>query len=75
MNCELLDTDMTEILHNNPVDVVYTAFSQAFFRTTIRLFQRDTDMKSIVLPDADARELAIRHFFNRALREVREGAR
>jgi type I restriction enzyme R subunit len=36
------------------------------------MFQRDSDMKSIVLSDAEAREQAIRHFFNRALREVRD---
>jgi len=74
VNREILDADMTEMLRNNPPDVVYAAFSQAFFQGAIRLFQRDSDMKSIVLSDAEAREQAIRHFFNRALREVREGA-
>ncbi len=72
VNREILDDDMTEMLRNNPPDVVYAAFSQAFFQGAIRMFQRDTDMKSIVLSDAEAREQAIRHFFNRALREVRE---
>jgi len=72
VNREILDADMTEMLRNNPPDVVYAAFSQAFFQGAIRMFQRDTDMKSIVLSDAEAREQAIRHFFNRALREVRE---
>lgn len=72
VNREILDADMTEMLRNNPPDVVYSAFSQAFFHGAIRLFQRDSDMKSIVLSDAEAREQAIRHFFNRALREVRE---
>lgn len=72
VNREILDADMTEMLRNNPPDVVYAAFSQAFFQGAIRLFQRDSDMKSIVLSDAEAREQAIRHFFNRALREVRE---
>ena len=32
-------------------------------------------MKSIVLSDAEARDQATRHFFNRALRDVREGPR
>ena len=72
VNQEILDADMTEMLRNNPPDVVYAAFSQAFFQGAIRLFQRDSDMKSIVLSDAEAREQATRHFFNRALREVRE---
>ena len=68
---------MGPMLRNNLPDVVYAAFSQVFFRGAIRLFQRDGDMKGIVLSDAEAREQAIRHFFNRALREVRgtEGPR
>lgn len=35
------------------------------------MFQRDDEMRNIVLIDAEAREKAIRHFFNRALREAR----
>jgi hypothetical protein len=38
----------------------------------IRMFQRDAEMKNIVLADATARDHAIRHFFGRALREARE---
>lgn len=72
VNREVLDTDMTDMLRNNPPDVVYTAFRDAFFQGAIRMFQRDSDMKSIVLSDPVAREQATRHFFNRALREVRE---
>ncbi len=68
VNREILDDDMVEMLRNNPPDVVYSAFSEAFFRGAINLFQRDAEMKSIVLTDAQAREHAIRHFFNRALR-------
>jgi hypothetical protein len=36
------------------------------------MFQRDNEMKNIVLSDPLAREQAIRHFFNRALRNARE---
>ena len=72
VNQEILDEDMTEMLRNNPPDVVFSAFSQAFFKGAIRMFQRDNEMKSIVLSDAQARDQATRHFFNRALREVRE---
>lgn len=71
VNQEILDEDMTEMLRNNPPDVVYTAFKDAFFKGAIRLFQRDQEMKNIVLSDAQAREQATRHFFNRALREAR----
>lgn len=75
VNREILDADITERLRTNPTNVVYTAFSQAFFQGAIRIFQRNTDMTTIVLPDAEAREQAIRHFLNRALREVREAER
>ncbi|XUR34604.1 hypothetical protein ACQY74_002651 [Rhizobium leguminosarum bv. trifolii] len=35
------------------------------------MFQRDNEMRNIVLADADARNKATRHFFSRALRQVR----
>jgi type I restriction enzyme, R subunit len=73
VNQEIMDEDMMEMLRNNPQDVVFSAFSQAFFQGAIRLFQRDSEMRNIVLTDAQAREQAIRHFFSRALREVRVG--
>lgn len=72
VNREILTEDMTEMLRNNPPDVVYAAFRDAFFQGAIRMFQRDNEMRNIVLTDAEARDKATRHFFNRALREVRE---
>ena len=72
VNREIMDDDLTEMLRNNPPDVVFSAFSEAFFKGAIKMFQRDNEMKSIVLSDAQARDQATRHFFNRALREVRE---
>lgn len=73
VNHEILDDDMTEMLRNNPPDVVYAAFQDAFFKGAIRMFQRDNEMRNIVLTDPEARNKATRHFFNRALREVRGG--
>ena len=32
VNREIIDDDMAEMLRNNPPDVVYTAFAQAFFQ-------------------------------------------
>src|SRR6202011_2726181 len=69
VNHEIMNEDMVEMLRNNPPDVVFSAFSQAFFKGAIRMFQRDAEMKNIVLADATARDQAIRHFFGRALRE------
>ncbi|ACK50503.1 protein of unknown function DUF450 [Methylocella silvestris BL2] len=71
VNHEIMDEDMIEMLRSNPPDVVYSAFSQAFFKGAIRMFQRDAEMKNIVLADATARDQAIRHFFGRAMREAR----
>lgn len=71
VNREILDTNLSDMLRNNAPDVVYNAFAQAFFQGAIRMFQRDSEMRNIVLTDADARDKATRHFFNRALREVR----
>lgn len=72
VNTEILDDNLSEMLRNNPEDVVYSAFTQAFFQGAIRLFQRDKDMQNIILTDAEARDKAMRHFFNRAMRKVRE---
>lgn len=67
---ETMDDNMTEMLKNNAPDVVYSAFSQAFFQGAIRSFQKDSNMRDIVLTDAEARDKLIRFFFNRAMREV-----
>ena len=72
VNREIIDDDMAEMLRNNPPDVVYAAFSDAFFKGAIRMFQKDNEMRNIVLTDSEARDKATRHFFNRALHEVRE---
>ncbi|NBC48274.1 MAG: DEAD/DEAH box helicase family protein [Gammaproteobacteria bacterium] len=74
VNRDLLSAEMAEMLRNNPPDVVYGAFSQAFFQGMIQLFQKDNEMRNIVMTDPEAREQATRHFFNRALREVQENA-
>lgn len=75
VNREILDENMSEMLRNNPPDVVYSAFSQAFFQGAIRLFQRENRLHDIVMTDPEVRNQAIRHFFNRALREVRDEPR
>ena len=74
VNRDILDDNLSEMLRNNPPDVVYSAFAQAFFQGAIRMFQRDNEMRNIVLSDPEARDKATRHFFNRALREAREAS-
>jgi type I restriction enzyme R subunit len=70
---DIMDEEMTEMVRNNPADVVYTAFSQAFFQGMVQMFQQDNEMRNIVMTDKDAREQATRHFFMRALRQARGG--
>lgn len=70
---DVMDDDMTEMMRNNPADVVYNAFSQAFFQQMVKMFQQDNEMRNIVMTDKDAREQATRHFFKRAQRQAREG--
>ena len=72
VNEEILDEDLVEMLRNNPPDVVYNAFSEAFMKALIRMFQTDKDLQNIILTDPQARERAIRHFFNLAVRRTRE---
>ncbi|MTW21956.1 hypothetical protein [Allochromatium palmeri] len=52
----------------------YSAFATAFLQGAIRLFQKDNEMRNIVFTDAEAREKATRHFFNRARRQAQEAA-
>jgi type I restriction enzyme R subunit len=70
---EIMDEEMTEMVRNNPADVVYSAFSQAFFQGMVRMFQNDNEMRNIVMTDKAAREQATRHFFKRAQRQATNG--
>ena len=70
---KIMDGDMTEKIRNNPADVVYNTFSEAFLRGMVQLFQTDSEMRNIVMTDSNAREQATRHFFGRAQRMAREG--
>ena len=72
VNQEILrDDHLKDMMRNNPPDVVFNAFSHAFFVGAIKLFQRDNQLQNIVMTDVEARDHAIKHFFSRALREVR----
>ena len=74
VNKDIMDDDLTEMMRNNAPDVVFNAYHQAFFQGAIKLFQRDAEMRNIIMQDQEAREKAIKHFFNRAMREAREGS-
>ncbi|MDE2760046.1 MAG: type I restriction endonuclease subunit R [Paracoccaceae bacterium] len=71
VNRDILDDDLSEMLRKNPPDVVYPAFEKAFFKGSIRMFQRTNEMQNIILSDQEIRDKVTHHFFNRAMREVR----
>jgi type I restriction enzyme R subunit len=72
VNKEIMNEDLRDILKNNPPDVVFGAFSQAFFQGFIKLSQRDNQLQNIIMTDPKARDQVIRHFFNEALREAKK---
>lgn len=59
------------MIRNNPADVVYNAFSRAFFSGIVRDYRKENEMRNIIMTDKDAREQATRHFFKRAQRQAR----
>lgn len=69
---EITDTACNEVtriynqMHNG--ESGWGEFSQIFFEGSIRLVQCDNQLQNVVMADALAREQAIKHFFNRALR-------
>lgn len=70
VNREILNDDMMEMIRNNPADVVYNTFSQAFFQGMVRAFQGDTEMRNIIMTDPQAREQATRFSFARAQKQA-----
>lgn len=64
--------DMAEMMKNNPADVVYNVYAQAFSHGMVKMFQQDNEMRNIVMTDKDARDQATRLFFHMAQRQVRE---
>ena len=72
VNRDILDENLSERLRNNPPDVSYDAYAELFFQGAIRMFQRNNEMRNIVLSDPEARKKVTRHFFKHALQEARE---
>ena len=70
----LADEDLAEMLRNNPADVAEQQFSQEFIQRVIRIFQKDSQMRSAFMSDGDARGRITRLFFQKVLRELAEKA-
>jgi type I restriction enzyme R subunit len=70
VNREILNDDMMDMIRNNPADVVYNTFSQAFFQGMVRAFQGDSEMRNIIMTDPQARDQATRFSFARAQKQA-----
>lgn len=57
-----MNEDLTDMLRNDPLDVVCNAFSQAFLQGAIFMFQRDNEVRSLILTNADAHDKAMQHY-------------
>lgn len=67
-----LDDEMAAVLRNNPPDVSRPTFLRRLLEETIKQYQRDSSLQSIIMTNAEDRDRIFNHLFSRALREVRE---
>ena len=67
-----LDEEMAAVLRNNPPDVSRPTFMRRLLEETIKQYQRDSSLQSIIMTNAEDRDRIFNHLFSRALREVRE---
>lgn len=66
-----LDEEMAAVLRNNPPDVSRPTFVRRLLEETIKQYQRDSSLQSIIMTNAEDRDRIFNHLFSRALREVR----
>jgi type I restriction enzyme R subunit len=65
-----IDEDMREMLRNNPLDVVRSAYDQTAFQKMIRMLQHVAEMCDITLTDPEIRNKVTSYLFGRALRDA-----
>jgi type I restriction enzyme R subunit len=63
---------MAAVLRNNAPDASRPTFVRHLLEETIRQYQRDCSLQSIIMTNAKDRNRIFNHLFSRALREVRE---
>ena len=66
------DEDMSEMLRNNPRDVVFPLFNQKMFGQLVRRMQRENKLSNIIMTDPIVRDRLTRHLFDRAMRRTTE---
>ena len=67
----ILTDEMRDMIRKNGDDVVYPSFERATFQGLIKRFQRDDDMRNIVMTDTEMRKVLTRYLFSMAAKEVR----
>lgn len=68
---DILTEEMRDMIRKNGDDVVYPSFERATFQGLIKRFQRDDDMRNIVMTDTEMRKVLTRYLFSMAAKEVR----
>lgn len=64
------DEDMSEMLRNNPRDVVFPEFSRKVFNQLVRRLHRENKLSNIIMTDPVVRERLTKHLFDRAVKRV-----
>ena len=54
VTAQVMGDEMIEMVPNDPDDVVYRMFSERWFQEIVRMFQRDNEMRNIVITDREA---------------------
>lgn len=70
VNEDILNESLVEQLRNNPPDVVYQAFSDAFLAGLTGRLRKQNQLKDIILSDAHIRNRAIDYCFKRAIKQA-----
>ncbi len=70
VNEEILDEALVAQLRNNPPDVAFTAFSDAFLTGLLEKLRKQNQLRDIILSDAYVRDKAIDYCFRRAIKQA-----
>ena len=64
------DDDMSEMLRNNPRDVVFPVFNTKVFNQLVRRLHRENKLSNIILTDPEVRERLTKYLFDRAMKKI-----
>ena len=64
------DEDMSEMLRNNPRDVVFPEFSRKVFGQLVQRLHKENKLSNIIMTDPVVRERLTKHLFDRAMKRI-----